>query len=265
MQRRAAAGYVALFLVIAVGAYGLAATAESPEITLEDPEYDVTVGDQFEAEGQTYTLAEVNTEDGTPVGTLEWNITEDQSETLAHGDEIEYQGGDYEVLVPNGTDASEFTLREVPGDDVGVTGEGDDRIIRVQEDGEEQLIPIDEYEPLDRQTFAEGDGIEYQEFNATVGEVAEEEVVIQWSEQVTEDLAVREGLEVVQISEDQTYMAHFTAEDRLQLTSNKERYNEEADRVAYFEERTNGMTVATIISGLAALLLVAMAYLPRKE
>jgi len=60
-------------------------------------------------------------------------------------------------------------------------------------------------------------------------------------------------------------MAHFTAEDRLQLTSNKERYNEEADRVAYFEERTNGMTVATIISGLAALLLVAMAYLPRKE
>jgi len=34
MQRRAAAGYVALFLVIAVGAYGLAATAESPEITL---------------------------------------------------------------------------------------------------------------------------------------------------------------------------------------------------------------------------------------
>ncbi|QSG01569.1 hypothetical protein [Natranaeroarchaeum sulfidigenes] len=265
MQRRAAAGYVALFLVIAVGAYGLAVTAESPEITLEDPEYDVEEGDQFEAEGVTYTLTEVTRDDGVPTGTLEWNITVDEEESWEHGDVIEYQESDYEVLIPNETDPSEFTLREEPGDDLDVRGEGDDRVIRVEEDGEEEFVPIDEYEPLDRQTFAEGDAIEYDEHDATVAEVTEDEVRIEWTEEATDDLTLREGLEVAQLSEDQTYIAHFTAGDRLQLTSDHESYNEQADEIAYFEERTDGLTVATILSGLTAFLLVGMAYLPRKE
>lgn len=265
MQRRAAAGYVALFLVIAVGAYGLVATAESPEITLEDPEYDIEEGEEFDAEGVTYTLTEVNTEDGAPVGTLEWEITTDQQEAWAHGDQVEYQDGDYEVVIPDADDPTSFTLREVPGDDVEVTGEGDDRIVRVEEDGEEQLIPIDEYGPLDRQTFTEGDAIQYQDADATVGEVTADEVLIEWTEPATEDLTVREGLEVVQFSEDQSYIAHFTANDRLQLTTDHESYNAQTDEIAYFEERSNGLTVATIISGLAAMLLVGMAYLPRKE
>jgi len=265
MQRRAAAGYVALFLVIAVGAYGLAVTAESPEITLEDPEYDVEEGDQFEAEGVTYTLTEVTRDDGVPTGTLEWNITVDEEESWEHGEVIEYQEADYEVLIPNETDPSEFMLREEPGDDVEVVGEGDDRVIRVEEDGEEEFIPIGEYEPLDRQIFAEGDAIEYNEHDATVAEVTEDEVRIEWTEEATDDLTLREGLEVAQLSEDQTYIAHFTASDRLQLTTDHESYNEQADEIAYFNERTDGLTVATILSGLTAFLLIGMSYLPRKE
>lgn len=265
MQRRAAAGYVALFLVIAVGAYGLAVTAESPEITLEDPEYDIEEGDQFEVEGVTYTLTEVMRDDGVPTGTLEWQIAVDESESWEHGEVIEYQEADYEVLIPNETNPSEFTLREAPGDDLDVRGEGEDRLIGVEEDGEEEFIPIDEYEPLDRQTFAEGDAIEYDGHDATVAEVTEDEVLIEWTEEATDDMTLREGLEVAQLSEDQTYIAHFTADDRLQLTADHESYNEQADEIAYFNERTNGLTVATILSGLTAFLLVGMAYLPRKE
>lgn len=265
MQRRAAAGYVAFFLVIAVGAYGLAVTAESPDITLEDPEYDIEEGEQFEIEGITYTLTEVTFEDGAYEGTVEWNTTVEEEEAWEHGQEIEYQGTDYEVVLSNATDPDEFGLREVPGDDVDVIGDGDDRYVRVEQDGEEELIRIQDYEPLDRQTFAVGDQFEYEDNEVTVAEVTDEEVLIQWEDVVTEDLTAREGLTIAQFSEDQEYIAHFTEADRLQLTTDHESYNAQAADQVYFEERTNGLTVATIMASLTAMLLIGMAYLPRKE
>lgn len=69
MQRRAAAAYVAIFLVITVGSYGAVATASPPPIDVQ-AEYEFQQGSSQTIDGTTYTAAEL---DGTAAeATLEW-------------------------------------------------------------------------------------------------------------------------------------------------------------------------------------------------
>lgn len=54
MQRRAAAIYVALFLVIGAGAYAYTGVAEKPHVELDAPTYES--GDELTVDGRTYTV-----------------------------------------------------------------------------------------------------------------------------------------------------------------------------------------------------------------
>ena len=272
--------YVAFFLVIAVGAYGYAAAAESPEITVENPDYDLAEGDEFEINGTTYTVASLAEEESGGghgggghaelTATIEWNTTVEESEEWAPGPDnaVEYQGGEYEVILPNESDPTQFTLREMPGDNLTVfTNDDGNRVVEVQRDGETEYVPIDEYEGLERLTFAEGDAIQYNEEDATVADVTNESVTLQWQTEQTEDVSLTEGATTEQIG-DQEYVAHFPhaeEEPRVQLSSDLEAYNEQAEELEFFEERTNGLTMVTLLSTIAGLLLLAMAYLPRRE
>lgn len=279
MQRRAAAVYVALFLVIAVGAYAFAAAAESPEIAIEDPEYALSEGDEFEIEGETYTVTEIGLEESEGDGhgggggpaemtaTIEWNITTEEEEPWENGDEVEVSGTEYEVVVPDQEEPDQFTLREVPGDDLTVVEDEDEnRYVVIEDDqGEQQLVPIEEYDGLERTTLSEGDTVQYNDQEATVTTISADGVLVEWTEEDTDDVTAREGLEIDQFSEEQTYVAHLTHDGELQLTSDVESYQAQADDIEYFEQRTDGLTIVTILSGVTAGFLIMLAYLPRRE
>ena len=60
MQRRAAAIYVALFVLIGAASYSLIATAQQPTVEFDNPTYELSQGDQLDVGGQTYTVASVS-------------------------------------------------------------------------------------------------------------------------------------------------------------------------------------------------------------
>ena len=83
MQRRAVAVYVALFVLIGVASYTLMVTAEQPQVAVENPNFQLSSGDGFTVDGQSYTAATVEevTEEGGHgststhrEATLEWTV-----------------------------------------------------------------------------------------------------------------------------------------------------------------------------------------------
>ncbi len=199
--------------------------------------------------------------------TIEWNVTEQGSAELTTGPDnaIEYQGGEYEVVIENATNVSEFTLRQMPGDDVTVyTNDDGDRVVEVQQGGETNLVPIDEYDGLERIEFSEGDSLQYDGQNATVGNVSNGSVQLTWTEEVAEDVALTEGGTSEDFG-DQTLVAHFPDESTVMLSSNVEAYNEQADQQSFFHDRTDGLLMISFLSGATGFILLGMAYLPRRE
>ena len=70
MQRRAAAVLIGLFLLAAVGAYALVATAVAPQITIADPAVELTTGETATVGGQAYTLSAVEDAGATLASTV---------------------------------------------------------------------------------------------------------------------------------------------------------------------------------------------------
>lgn len=278
MQRRAAAVYTALFLVIAVGAFAFAGAAQEPAITIEDPEYNLSEGDEFEINGTTYTVASVGMTEAGGGGhgggggahleaTIEWNVTEEGGEEWTTGPDnaVEYNDGEYEVVIENATDVSAFTLREMPGDDVTVyTDDDGNRVVEVEQDGETRIVPIEEYQGLQRFNFSEGDPIQYDGQDATVDNVSNGSVQITWTQEATEDVALAEGDTTDQIG-DRTFVAHFPTDSAVMLTTDVEAYTQQADQQSFFHDRTDGLLMISFLSGATGFVLLGMAYLPRRE
>jgi len=270
--------YTALFLVIAVGAFAFAGAAQEPAITVDDPEYNLTEGDEFEINGTTYTAASIGMTEASGGGhgggggahmeaTIEWNVTEESGEEWTTGPDnaVEYNDGEYEVVIENATNVSEFTLRETPSDNVTVyTNDDGDRVVEVPQDGETQIVPIDEYQGLERFQFSEGDSLQYDGQDATVGNVSNGTVQISWTQEATEDVALSEGGTTDQLG-DQTFVAHFPNENSVMLSTDVDAYTEQADQQSFFHDRTDGLLMISFLSSATAFILLGMAYLPRRE
>ncbi|MFC7214818.1 hypothetical protein ACFQO4_12110 [Saliphagus sp. GCM10025334] len=71
MQLRAGIVYAVLFMVIAAGAYAVIATAESPQVTIDeaDADHQLEQGDEITVEDRTYNVSELDGAAGT--GTLQ--------------------------------------------------------------------------------------------------------------------------------------------------------------------------------------------------
>ncbi|SNZ12129.1 hypothetical protein SAMN06269185_1510 [Natronoarchaeum philippinense] len=278
MQRRAAAVYVALFLVIAVGAFAYAGAAQSPPITVDNPDYNLTADEELQINGTTYTVASIGEVEPSGGGhggggsahleaTVEWNTSAEASEEWLTGPDnaVTYQDSDYEVVIENATNVSQFTLREVPGDNVTVYTDGDgDRVVEVERGGQTDIVPIDQYQGLQRYDFSEGDAIQYDGQNATVGNVTNGSATITWTAQETQDVALAEGDTTERLG-DQMLVAHFPDSDHLVLSSNVAAYNDQADQQAFFHDRTDGLLMISFLSGATGFILLATAYLPRRE
>lgn len=282
MQRRAVAVYVALFLVVGGAAGTLVATADSPEVSFEDPEFELSAGETFDHEGQTYTVTEIaeKTEGGDhgPAdhfmsGTIEWNATVQQSATWANGSTVSYDGEEWDVVI-EGEDPDTVTLRgqidktailqnDSDADNETVTSDGEEYVVVRDEDGNKTLVPAAEYfpEPEERE-FAEGDTLEYEGNDATVDNVTASEAVIGWETVETRSVEATEGANVTLGST--TYVAHFEGQDTLVLSDDHEAYQAELAEIDTYERYATGLRRIAGILSMGVLTLIGLAFVPSR-
>ena len=286
MQRRAVAVYVALFVLIAGGAGVLTATADSPEIGFDNPDFEVSEGDPVEVGGEEYVVAEINeVEEGgdggghggggggtSIVGTLERNVTVEQSEAWANESTVSVGDREWRVEI-TGEDPNEFTLVEVPDrqaileDDPQADNEtverDDGEYVVVTEDGESTLVPAEEYFPApEERSYAVDDSFEYGDNTVTVDDVTADQAVLVWETTETESIEVEEKATVTVGETD--FIAHFPDASTMQLSSDMEGYEAQVAQIDQFQQYNSGLTRVLILAILSSLLLLGAAFIPSR-
>ena len=285
MQRRTVAIYAVFFLLIGVASYSLIATADDPEIQFDDPDFELAEGDQFEVDGQLYTVTALDrTEEEGDMGeirvtyeaTIEWTVVDaEQQETWESGTVIPHADGEYEVIVDD-EDPETFTLREVidreailaddpTADNETVERNGEEYVV-IEADGETEFVPADEYFPAPQERqFAVGDTFEYGNHTASVEAIDETGATVTWTEDETQTRTLTQAAETT--FGDTEYLAHFTGEDadlRLELTTDFESYEEQLAGIEQYEQKVNGLWYVSILAGLMVITLLSFAYLPSR-
>lgn len=280
MQRRAAAIYGVVLVLVAAGAFAFAATADGPEPAFESFDAELEEGDEYTVDDRQYTVTGFGERRGEPTATFEW-IDEDarSDEAWDHaadpgGTTVFTGGSEYWVRIPQDADEDEeldsFTLLEVPPEDVSVFMREDDGQWFVQPEGEDPM-PIEEYD-LERITIQSDEEFTVHneegedEREVLVEEITTEAVAVSWNEPEPQEEILRQSdrneLNGV------THMAHFPEEGVVQVTTDEaemERYTQQREDRELFQQRIGGLHLTIVISLLTVVLLFALAYLPRKE
>lgn len=273
MQRRAAALYAAFFVLLAAGSYGMIATANSPDIELSESTVDIEAsqGEEITVDGTTYQVASFETSEAEEGGeisitaTLERNVTVEQRRTLENGSTIERDGTNWSVSVPDSDDPARFRLVEQFSIDRETT-ELNGTTYVVFDDGENRtLVPRDRYI---RERYGEPETREFREGEdwndtRTVGNVTSDGATLTYNETETEETILEEGV-VVTLGETE-FIAHFPDRTTVQLTSDTDAYADAQADIGRFKTQVNGLWAVTILSGSLAGLVIAMAYLPKKQ
>ncbi len=283
MQRRAATAYVLLFLVLGAGSYGLIATAEQPEVSFDDPDHRLSAGDQFSVDDREYTVADLSVEEesdghgGTSVtyaATLRW--TDDSArytETWAEGDTVTVDGFEGEVAVPNESDPREFSLvdpvnrtailRDDPNADNETVTRNDESFVVVTEGDQARLVAAAEYFPApERRTIAEDTALDYAGNRTAVGNVTSDGVSVSWTASRTNEVSLPHEANVTLAG--QQFFVYYVSDSALVLESDYAVYDRQTDQMAEQSRITNGLWGISILSGLTAVVLVGMAFLPSR-
>lgn len=285
MQRRAAAIYVAFFLVIGAASYSLIATAQTPEIQFQNPDYSVSQGETFQANGQTYNVSSISaTMEGGGHGggaslVRSGEITYTQqsaeyTETWKNNTSVTVGDGNWTVLVPNQSNPSQFTLRQdvertqileqdPNADNETVTRDGQEYVVVQNEGGNATLVPADEYFPSPKtRQVSEGDNLRYQGNQTNVKNVTQSGVEVTWTAPRTNVVEASDEGNVT--LGNQTYLAHFPNNETMQLTQNFENYKSQKEEIESFHTFENGLWGIVILSGSLVFLLVGLAFLPSR-
>jgi hypothetical protein len=288
MQRRAAAIYVAFFLVVGAASYTLIATAQEPTVSFENPDYSLSQGDTFSIAGQQYTATEVQTEveEGGGGGhgggggaeivhsaTFAWtNQSARYTETWENNATVTYENDEWVVVIPNESDPTSFTLREsidragILANDTAADNEtvvrGGQEYVVVTENGSASLVPASEYFPDPQERgFGEDEPIQFRG-NQTQVAVTNESVTLSWT--APRQNTVQVGDRANATLGGQTYLAVFTSNDTVALTQDFENYRAQTAEIDSFHKQKNGLWGITILSGLSVVFLVGLAYLPSR-
>ncbi|WP_144906154.1 hypothetical protein [Halobellus captivus] len=267
MQRRAAAIYVALFIVIGAASYSLIATAQTPTVEFDSPEYELAQDDQLQVGDRTYTVSSVS---GT---TGELQYTEESSEYTETWENDSTQTVDdqeWRVLVDSGDDPSGFTLQEEINETAILQDDPDASEETVEQNGtryvvlnDSELVPADEYFPEpETRSYAEGDTLDYEGNTTTVDSVATDAVQLSWAAPRTNTITAENEANVTLGEE--TYLAYFPDESTMQLTQDFENYNRQTAEIDRVQTQTNGLWGVSILSFLAAVFMIGFAYLPSR-
>lgn len=287
MQRRAVAVSGALFLLIAVAAFGLLATAQEPGVEFDDPDFELAEGEEFTVDGTTYTVSSIDrTEEENALGEttitreaqVEWSEVQRQTESWSNGSTVTVDGREWTVVI-EGEEPDGVTLREVQdreaileadpaADNETVERDGEEFVV-VEEDGEARLVPADDYFPTaEERTIAAGEEFGYANETVTLEEVTSDAATIVWEAPVTMTTDIRHHRNVT--VGDTTYVAAIRGggEDggdlRLVLSSNIEGFQAEQARIDRFEQRSSGLWRVVVLAMSVVVLLAAMAFLPSR-
>ncbi|HKJ59399.1 MAG TPA: hypothetical protein VKA37_09225, partial [Halobacteriales archaeon] len=123
--------------------------------------------------------------------------------------------------------------------------------------------PLDEVLPEpETRTLAEGDQLRYQNNSTAVADVTNQTVTLAWTGSRTNTVSLEEGASTTLGGTE--YVAHFPDNSTLELSNDVEAYAGEVEAVETYHERINGFWGISILSWLAAVLLLAFAYLPSR-
>ena len=278
MQRRAVAVFVALFLAVAGVAGTLTATADSPEIALENPEIDVSQNESIEVGGESYVVADISeseNDQGQMVisGTLERDFTTETSETWANGSTVSVDDREWRVEIA-GENATEFTLVEVldrqailGADDAAenetVTLDDGEYVAVTDENGERTLVPVDEYFPAPEERSHEvGEELQYDGQTVTVDEVTAGGAALVWETTETETVEVAQQSTVTLGGTD--YVAHFPDPSTLRMSTDIEAYESQVTDIERFDQYNSGLSRVLVLSVLSSIMLTGLAFIPSR-
>ncbi|QWC20854.1 hypothetical protein [Halorubrum sp. 2020YC2] len=270
--------FVALFLAIAGVAGALTATADSPEIALENPEVDVSESESIDVDGESYVVADISeteNDEGQMIisGVLEREFTAETSETWANDSTVSLDDREWRVEV-TGENATEFTLVEVldrqailEGDENAenetVTLDDGEYVAVTDDSGERTLVPVDEYFPApEERSHATGETLEYDGQTVTVDEVTADGAVLVWETTETETVEVAQ--ESIVTIEGTDYVAHFPDTSTLRMSTDIEAYETQTAEIDRFNQYNSGLSRVFILSVLSSIMLAGMAFIPSR-
>jgi len=287
MQRRWAAIYFVFFVVLAASSYSVVAMADPPPVDVDGDRYGE--GSTFTRGGVEYDLSAIARQSsgggdhgGGGGSALVANVSfvdpeVDKSETFEAGSPVEFEGTEYNVSIEN--ESSGLVLAFVEEFDVESILEADDAVANttVTSEGREfvryrandTLVPLEEYLPEpDVRRYQQGDTIQWFDddgaantmYDAPVTTVTESSATIEWTAPEDREVDLQEGANVTLV--DGQYLVHFPSDGVLVLSQDYETYQEQQQLQSDFHERENGFWGIIYISGLAAVLVLGMAYMP---
>lgn len=298
MQRRAIAAYTGIFILLTASCIGLLATTAQPSASMENPEYTLQKNQTLSVQGTQYTVTDVSAttnENGDLVrsATAQWtqpNAT--YSATLANNSTLSYQNSTYRVLVPNTSNPSKATLREVQNlsnNTQTLTQNNETFVVINGSDGNRTLIPEEQYlrqqyGPPNTTQLSVGTSLRYENNSTTVGNITSEGVDLNWTAKRVNTVAFGEttpikttlikgglptkvsypaGGSTVSLN-NQTYVVSYPNNNTVALSQNVEQYKSEVEEATHKAERLAGIWAILILSGLAGFLLLMLGYLPNK-
>ncbi|MFC7097229.1 hypothetical protein [Halobaculum marinum] len=289
MQRRAAAIYVAFFLVVGAASFSLIATASAPQLSFENPDHRLNQGDTFTVGDQEYAVSGISAEvesggggghggggGGAELvrsGTLEFtNESALYTVEWANGSSVTYENQSWTVATDNGSET--VTLVENVNrtailqndDDVEnetTTVDGQEYVVERAGDNR-TLIPAAEYFPApETREFDVGDEVDNVEDNtATIASVTSEAATLEYVAPRTNEISVAHHANVTVGGT--TYFAHFPDNSTMVLTQEFDTYHAYEEETATQTRLTNGLWGVTILSGVSAFFLLGLAYMPSR-
>ncbi|WP_058993168.1 hypothetical protein [Haloarcula sp. CBA1127] len=286
MQRRAAAAYFAFFLVISVAAYAYIGVAESqrPAVSL-DADAELTNESTFTVDGTEYTATNIHMSGGGGGGhggggggsmaaDLSWtNESSQYTATLEHNATTTYQNDTYRVH----TDSNEstVTLEEELNVSALLAEDSSVKNTLATQNGTEYVVyqsnntqvPLSEWLPEpETVTFTTGDTYPYATDSGTqettISEVTDSGATLEWFAPRENTVELSEGGNVT--LNEQQFFTHFPDHSTVQIVpiQQYDQYQATLDQQDYFHERKNGFWGVSILSGIAAVLMLGMAYMP---
>jgi hypothetical protein len=283
MQRRAAAAYLAFFLVIAAGAYGFIATAEAPAVTISgDNVQEIQEGDTVTAGDRVYTVASVTAEmEGGGEGSageiayeiaFEWtNASARYTTTWTSNATADWNNQTYRVITENGTDDVEVRWEPTAAYSPSWTN-GTQFVDGDRDQPGRQDVPLNQFirnstnESIGYANISEGDTIDYRGNETTVETVTNTSVRLAWTAPRTNEITSVNNQNVTLNGE--PYVVTFQNNDTVLLgqgTAAQAQLQEAERQNNRFNERINGFWAVAITSALTLIILGAVAFLPRKE
>ncbi len=267
MQRRAAAMYVGLLLVIAVGSIAFISAAEAPDERLDAAEYEVDEDGTFSHEGQTYTVTSI----GEFSATVTWEEPGvAQEATISNNTVISSEGTEYRLRFATPT-AQEITLRETfPEHDLETQDRDGETYVELEENGTIRLVPEEEYlrtefGPREERTIAIGEGFYRDAVNATVTveSISQAGVAVSWTGPAERATTVANG-DPLDLG-DTTFGVNFIGTSTLQLTTDVAAWEDHEEALSTWQERSLGFWGIGVLAAVAAVVLGGMAMLPQRR